>query len=115
MRRPGRGGNRAGAHLCSGWSPQATPDPAMDLAGCVRDAARCIREQVTKDVPEEEESDDDGDSEEAEQNRVLGRRLAILTLPKLGQGNLEPNHRTHQDVGHLEVPPPVRGATQPLM
>ena len=54
------------------------------LARRVRDAARRVREQVAKDVPEEEERDDDGDREEAEQNRVLGRRLAILTLPQLG-------------------------------
>ena len=43
-----------------------------------------VREQLAKDVPEEEERDDDGDREEAEQNRVLGRRLAILALPQLG-------------------------------
>src|SRR4029453_7620631 len=114
MRRPGRGGNRVGAHCVPESSVWTTADPAMNLAGCVGNAARRVREQTAENVPEEEERDDDGDCEEAEQDCVLGRRLAILTLPQLMHPNLQCNHRTHQDVGHLEVPPPVRGATQPL-
>ncbi len=50
---------------------------------------------------EEEERDDDGDSEEAEQNRVLGRRLAILTLAQLVHCDLQCDERAHQDVGHF--------------
>src|SRR3990172_1598960 len=109
MRRPGEGvpGRRTSSTRPSGRRPRTW---SLRAARRALDAFRCVREQLTKDVPEEVERDDDGDREEAEQNRVLGRRLAILALPQLGDSDLQPNPRTHQDVGHVEVPPPVRGA-----
>ena len=43
---------------------------------------------------QEEERDDDGDCEEAEQDCVLGRRLAILALSELGRRDLHDAHQT---------------------
>src|SRR5262245_18501801 len=104
MRRPGRGGNAAGANFLPLPSVQTAGTSGLRSAGRAVDALSSIREPTTKDVPEEVEGDDDGDREEAEPNRVLGRRLAILTLPQLVHCNLQCDERTHQDVGHLEVP-----------
>jgi hypothetical protein len=39
-------------------------------------------EQASQDSPEKEERDDDGDREEAEQDRVLGRGLARLVIAR---------------------------------
>src|SRR5687768_1906463 len=96
------------------WLPQWQPRIRRScLAGCVRNAAGRAREEAAQDVPQEEQCDDDGDCEEAEQNRVLGRRLAILSLPKLMHRDLHRDDRSQQDIGHVEVPPPVRGHTAP--
>ena len=78
----------------------APADPACGLAGCPGDAARGAREEGAKHVPQEEQGDDDGDSEEAEQDCVLGRRLAILPLPQLMHRDLHRDDRSQQDVGH---------------
>jgi len=65
---------------CIGLAPIRLIDVFPLPVGRVRDAARSIREKAAKHVPQEEQCDDDGDREEAEQNCVLGRRLAILSL-----------------------------------
>ena len=85
--------------------PQGYFDECGDVYGVrrVRNGAGRAREEAAQNVPKEEQSNDDGDCEEAEQDRVLGRRLAILPLPQLGCSDLQPHDGSHQEFVHGRV------------
>src|SRR6478672_533110 len=88
LRRKTRAPAAAGARLLR-WRPDSAPDR-------VAERAAGVAEQVCDPVLEEDDGHDEEDRDAGDQQRVLHKRLALLTLPYVGDhvlaGHEEPEH-----------------------